>query len=272
METNLQYLSKSNKQLLTWFKTKSRENKSDFRDYEEFKTWYFGNEKKCHYCGLLESQSQEIVLKGKLKSKRFPQSGKYGRGTCRGMWLEIDRYDPNENYKVGNIVFACYFCNNDKSDIFHGDEYKIFKQDRFGFLKKLLVALLFMGFGSCKTLDGDTISENEAKEITQKKIHEHSKGLIELLDFKKNDGVKKEMFGQKAYSMSFHLRLQCKENAHQYFLLDQSFIFESDAKLQKTLKLGSAISKGDYKNYLKGEIIEYDSENLFNKTENGWNY
>ena len=55
------------------------------------------------------------------------------------MWLEVDRINPYDKfYHKENCVLACYFCNNDKSDIFSFDQYKNFKENRLNFLKSLL--------------------------------------------------------------------------------------------------------------------------------------
>jgi hypothetical protein len=94
--------------------------------------------KKCHYCGVSEYVVQEIVTKGLLTSKRFPQNGKTGRGQNRGMWLEVDKFNPNELYSRENYVLACYFCNNDKSDVFGGQEYLELYHNRQSYLKNLL--------------------------------------------------------------------------------------------------------------------------------------
>lgn len=109
-----------------------------FLNFESFEKWYNSQEKVCHYCGLLEKESQEIVMTSILKSNRFPQDGKLGRGQSRGVWLEVDRIKPKENYSPENCVLACYYCNNDKSDIFHGDDYKKFKTNRVEFLRELI--------------------------------------------------------------------------------------------------------------------------------------
>lgn len=132
------HLDKTEKQLSSWYNEKFREGKIGNMDFETFQNWYGTNATSCHYCGLTALETQKIVRSGKLTSKRFPQNGKHGRGTSRGMWLEVDRYDPNGKYEIGNIVPSCYFCNNDKSDVFHGDHYKKFMKDRIGFLKQLL--------------------------------------------------------------------------------------------------------------------------------------
>lgn len=107
----------------------------NFSDYEE---WYLAEEKVCKYCGIKEEEVQEIVSSGLLKSKRFPDDGNVKRGRSRGMWLEVDRFDPNGMYSRENSVLACYFCNNDKSDVFYGNQYIDFFQNRLSFLRKLL--------------------------------------------------------------------------------------------------------------------------------------
>jgi len=77
-------------------------------------------------------------MTGILTSNRFPQQGKLGRGQSRGVWLEVDRIKPKESYSPENCVLARYFCNNDKSDVFHGNDYKVFMADRVGYLRGLI--------------------------------------------------------------------------------------------------------------------------------------
>ena len=120
------------------FLRRKQKGLSSFKDFEQFLEWYEKQKKECYYCGLKEEESQKIVITGLLKSNRFPQNGKLGRGHSRGMWLEIDRLNPKENYSIDNCVLCCYFCNNDKSDVFHGNDYFEFKHDRVAYLRKLL--------------------------------------------------------------------------------------------------------------------------------------
>ena len=72
-----------------------------------------------------------------LKSNRFPLNGKFKQGRARGVWLEIDRKEPKGKYSKNNCVLSCYFCNNDKSDVFNEKEYNNFIKDRVGYLRKL---------------------------------------------------------------------------------------------------------------------------------------
>ena len=111
---------------------------SDYVDFYEFKNWYESQEKVCYFCGLKEEESQKIVMTGILKSERFPQNGALGRGQSRGMWLEIAKFKPKDNYLLDNCMLCCYFCHNDKSDVFNGQEYKEFQNDRAGYLRRLL--------------------------------------------------------------------------------------------------------------------------------------
>jgi hypothetical protein len=135
---DFKYIPKPIDKLKADFTRRKQDGRSDFVDFEEFNNWYSSKEKKCHYCGLREEECQEIVVTGVLKSNRFPQGGVLGRGQSRGMWLEIDRLKPKGSYSIDNCVLCCYFCNNDKSDVFHGEDYREFQNNRVGYLRKLL--------------------------------------------------------------------------------------------------------------------------------------
>ena len=131
-QTNMEfnYREKSDAQLKANFYKRNSNNQNGFIDYNDFSSWYASKEKVCYYCYISEIEVQEIVVSGKLTSKRFPQNGINGQGTSRGMWLEVDRVNPNGLYSRDNSVLCCYFCNNDKSDVFSGKEYIDFFQNR----------------------------------------------------------------------------------------------------------------------------------------------
>lgn len=84
--------------------------------FKDFYDWYVENEKhkKCAYCGITEDEIK-VLLDGKMvETKRN-----------RGRKLELDRKEPNLHYdSTNNIVFACYWCNNAKTDTFTYDEFK----------------------------------------------------------------------------------------------------------------------------------------------------
>jgi 5-methylcytosine-specific restriction endonuclease McrA len=81
----------------------------------EFKKWHENTEKKCFYCGLTETQINELFKRKKIYTKRN-----------RGKKLEIERLLPNEPYdNIENLVFSCYWCNNAKTDTFSSEEFKI---------------------------------------------------------------------------------------------------------------------------------------------------
>ncbi len=92
-------------------KFKNIENKESFW---EFKKWYEESNKECYYCGITDSQLQELHNSGKELTKRN-----------RGKKLEIERLEPNEPYEnIENLVFSCYWCNNAKTDTFSPEEFK----------------------------------------------------------------------------------------------------------------------------------------------------
>lgn len=139
----MNFKEKTTKQLKSWFSNKqSSSRRIGFKiefTFEEFEKWYRNQPKVCHYCGLLETEQFEVIQSGKLTSNRFftEKNGK------RGRFLEIDGKNPKGNYSVENSVFCCYFCNNDKSDIFSESQYKTFNENngvnpRVTFLRNLL--------------------------------------------------------------------------------------------------------------------------------------
>ena len=134
-EKNWTYRPKSEKQIKSMYNTKKP---MEFNEITDFHKWYNKTKKECRYCGLSEKESQEIIYKGLLTSKRFPYKGLTKRGVFRGYWLEIDKMDPKGPYSKDNCVLSCGFCNNDKSDVFSYDQYIEFREDRVGFLRRLL--------------------------------------------------------------------------------------------------------------------------------------
>jgi len=135
---NFEYVPKNEKQLKSNYNSRLKNDADGFSSFENFKNWYDNEPKECFYCGLTEIESQQIVMTGLLTSNRFPTNGKVGQGRSRGMWLEVDRKNPKGKYSTSNSVLCCYFCNNDKSDVFNGEQYKGFFQNRLAFLKDLL--------------------------------------------------------------------------------------------------------------------------------------
>lgn len=134
----MKYKTKPIDKLKSNFSQRKGKGLNSFDDFEDFHAWYSKQDKVCHYCGIREAEMQEIVMTGVLTSNRFPQNGIIGRGQSRGVWLEVDRLQPKENYSRNNCVLSCYFCNNDKSDVFEGNDYKEFMENRVEFLRRKL--------------------------------------------------------------------------------------------------------------------------------------
>jgi hypothetical protein len=122
----------------------SKKGKSSWEKIDDLKKWYDGETlsgAKCKYCGLTEEEQFKLFNNDNLRSKRlFPSLAKSNRKMGRGKFLEIDRKNPNNDYSSENCNLCCYFCNNDKSDIFTDKQYVEFAapQKRAEWLRKLL--------------------------------------------------------------------------------------------------------------------------------------
>lgn len=85
-------------------------------DFEVFYKWYKSHERRCDYCGITEKEISFLIENRQLETKRL---------ATRGRSLELDRKDPKLMYDdLNNIVFACYWCNNAKTDTFTYQEFK----------------------------------------------------------------------------------------------------------------------------------------------------
>ena len=83
-------------------------------DFKIFQKWLEGAPKKCFYCDITEAEIEKLYTIDKPLTKR-----------SRGKKLEIDRKEPSRNYEdLSNLVFACYWCNNAKTDTFSVEEFK----------------------------------------------------------------------------------------------------------------------------------------------------
>jgi hypothetical protein len=82
--------------------------------------WWESTPRVCYYCSLPENFLEELhTLPGHI-NKRFPKRGKS---------LEIDRKQPDLPYSViENLVLACYWCNNAKTDTFTEQEFVLLGQ------------------------------------------------------------------------------------------------------------------------------------------------
>lgn len=81
----------------------------EYCDIEKFEEKFFGTKERCcAYCGIQESNLDKL------------QTIRAGRGKR----LEYDRIDSSKDYELDNIVLACYWCNNAKTDTFSAKEFQ----------------------------------------------------------------------------------------------------------------------------------------------------
>jgi 5-methylcytosine-specific restriction endonuclease McrA len=95
------------------------QNKKITRPFEEFHKWHTSQEHKCHYCGITEAEIHKLFE----AAERAGEAPLTKRG--RGRHLELERKEPNKSYDdLDNLTFACYWCNNAKTDTFTAAEFK----------------------------------------------------------------------------------------------------------------------------------------------------
>ena len=83
--------------------------------YELFE-WYEKQPKNCYYCNLPESELENLHSMNGHVNKRYPKRGKS---------LELDRKISSLPYtEFDNLVLACYWCNNAKTDTFTEKEFQ----------------------------------------------------------------------------------------------------------------------------------------------------
>lgn len=89
------------------------------QDFNSFKKWYLKieNSKCCAYCSITEAELGQLWDIAEHKGHKLTKRS-------RGRKLELDRMEPNLHYKdFDNIVYACYWCNNAKTDTFTNEEF-----------------------------------------------------------------------------------------------------------------------------------------------------
>lgn len=84
-----------------------------FEDFNEF--WNPKNSRTCGYCGVNEDDIEKLEKQEKIRTKRF-----YSRGKT----MEIDKIEADGEYEVKNIILACYWCNNAKTDEYNLSEFE----------------------------------------------------------------------------------------------------------------------------------------------------
>ena len=89
-------------------KTRRLHKLEDFLSLKDFADWYVCQEKKCIYCGILETDLEKHPY-GRIKVKR----------------LTIDRISNDKEYQLRNIGLCYIQCNMVKGDRFTPEQMKV---------------------------------------------------------------------------------------------------------------------------------------------------
>lgn len=104
--------------------------------FEKFKAAIEKVSAQCRYCGLTPEQSKILFDLQQVTKTRHDAT----RGGRRGRRLELDRLRPAEPYDcLENLVWACYWCNNAKTNFFSKAEFEPIGRAIGDALRKILV-------------------------------------------------------------------------------------------------------------------------------------
>lgn len=158
-ENNIKNKLSSSKSIALWNKLivmkkrfddrKTKKEPNPFHNkFSEFLDWWLNPDfftkdegLKCYYCESTERQWAHIYQNAIEKDSDEYDTGKYHKSeknSFNSPMLEIDKMNPKHGYNPSNCVFACHFCNNDKSDLIGEKEFKkYFKSAIQGYTKYL---------------------------------------------------------------------------------------------------------------------------------------
>lgn len=100
---------------------KSDKHRFGFQNSDNLANWWPDKLKSqqgcCDYCKTPIKLIRDLIDNNLLAGR--PVKGKGVRGPC----LELERMDHNAGYAPSNCVLICYYCNNDKSNVYSRTEY-----------------------------------------------------------------------------------------------------------------------------------------------------
>ncbi|MGE0632467.1 MAG: hypothetical protein AB7O96_08675 [Pseudobdellovibrionaceae bacterium] len=101
---------------------KHEKHEQGFNDSDALATWWIEQLKIqkgcCNYCDTSIKLIRDLIDNDLLAGR--PVKG----DAIRGCNLELERKDHKFGYTPENCVLICYYCNNDKSNVYPWDEYK----------------------------------------------------------------------------------------------------------------------------------------------------
>lgn len=145
MSMQIHQVSKENIHLLEYLKacsySISKQHYLELEKRRKNKEWVsiIINQKfKCFYCRYDIRNIQQLIIKGDLGLR------KRGRHGYSGLHFELDHKNANKNdNSAKNLVAACYYCNNDKSNTISDEVFLKY----FGPQRKLTFKKLFKDSG-----------------------------------------------------------------------------------------------------------------------------
>lgn len=103
---------------------KSKKHSLGFISSNSLAEWWISQLKAqegcCSYCNTPIELIRKLITNKLLSGRKVKGEG------IRGPYLELERMVPEAGYSPTNCVLICYYCNNDKSNVYSYEEYKEF--------------------------------------------------------------------------------------------------------------------------------------------------
>lgn len=145
-------------------------------------------------------------------------------------------------------------------------------------MQKACVTLLICGIVGCSPSAPTPPRPEVAKKALEELVRERSGGRIRLADFKKTDGMTKEVSGVKQYVLEFEGQIEMladgywnADGSNPYYWEFSNKQFSHNTEFSKVVYGNNMWNSGnDIRRAKKGEIVLMHGNVTFSKKESGW--
>ncbi len=112
-----------------------------------------------------------------------------------------------------------------------------------------------------------------ARPYMSQQISDESKGAIKLLDFKKQNGVQNDVYGQKTYTLEYDLIIEVQRGFYKKTedkFLNANWYWGDFYVLDKGSNGGWDDYNNNWQHFDRGTIVEITGDLTFESTDNGW--
>jgi len=124
-----------------------------------------------------------------------------------------------------------------------------------------------------KPIDNSNKVLEIAKPFMENQVSSESKGACKLIEFNKQNGIEKEIFGQKTYTLEYRLMIELQKDfwkASGDKFLHADWYWTNFSVLDKKGSVYDEEFTNNYAYFTKGTKVEITGVIVFENTDNGW--